>query len=106
MASFGYANGAPPEADVVIDVRSLSHDLGRREAHAIRQQVSEALKAGKTVAIGCEKGQHRSVVIANDCAKPLGLTPTHRDKISKPPESRQQASAALTKALAAIRDYR
>ena len=106
VASFGYANGAPPEADVVIDVRGLSHDLSRREVSNIRTQISDALGQGQSVAIGCEYGQHRSVVLANECAKALHLTPTHRDKISKPRESRRQASAALTKALHTIVNYR
>ncbi len=112
VMSFGYSNGIPRDADLVLDCRFLpnphwveelrprtgleqevsdfvlSHDdaqrfVGDLEA-MLTWQIPAFAKEGKTylsIAIGCTGGKHRSVAIAEEIARRIGVGVTvfHRD---------------------------
>lgn len=104
ITSFGYNNSAP-EADLVLDARSIPHDSisglweldgnDERVATAVfATQESEALLTDfqaslgsseiRSVAVGCSQGRHRSVALANrmkDLAESSGFSVSiqHRD---------------------------
>lgn len=81
IVSFGFSRRSlKPQADKVVDVRELTHNLDAPEASKLIEDVCSKYEAGQTIAIGCEKGKHRSVVLADRIAKQLGLRVYHRDK--------------------------
>jgi UPF0042 nucleotide-binding protein len=112
LMSFGYSNGIPRDADLVLDCRFLpnphwveelrSHTgleievsdyvLGHEEAQRfigdlvamLSWQIPAFAKEGKTylsIAIGCTGGKHRSVAVAEEVSRRLGIGVTvfHRD---------------------------
>lgn len=80
VVTFGHAKRSKPQADQYYDVRDLSHDLSRPEADEVVERACKAYKQGQTIAIGCEKGSHRSVVLGERIAKKLGVNVRHLDK--------------------------
>jgi len=104
ITSFGY-NNQEPEADLVLDARSVPHDsikglweldgndervskavFSTKEAEALLTDFQAGLDSSqlRSVAVGCSQGRHRSVAIANrikDLAESRGLSVTleHRD---------------------------
>jgi len=112
VMSFGYSNGIPRDADLVLDCRFLPNPhwveelrghtglekpvsdfvLGHDDAehfvgdliNLLSWQIPAFSKEGKTylsIAIGCTGGKHRSVAIAEEVARRLGVGVTlfHRD---------------------------
>lgn len=81
LTAFGYSKGSPPHADKVFDVRSLTHDTKRddfqRKVSEVKTYITE--HPGQSVAVGCEKGQHRSVAIVRQLAKELRTSYRLRD---------------------------
>ena len=78
VTSFGYSINPPPKADVTIDVRDLSHNPHDPKWE---QRIAEIVsKGGRSIAIGCEKGCHRSVAIAEEVARRLDQSVQHRDQ--------------------------
>ena len=83
IVSFGYATGTPiPRAAKVFDVRDLTHAEHDPAFSAKREEIAEYVRAHphETVAIGCQKGQHRSYRLAEDLARALRVSVHHRDK--------------------------
>lgn len=100
ITSFGYLHGEPPKADLVLDARHLIRDphvdpalreLTGRDTEVIQAVMStpgaEALAdficqaaiaadegedSWTRLAIGCQGGRHRSVVLADTVADTLG----------------------------------
>jgi RNase adaptor protein for sRNA GlmZ degradation len=82
VISFGYRHGVPQRADHVFDVRTLTHDVN---APAFLDTFRNIVEYGRqhpnqTLAIGCEQGKHRSVVLANKVATALRTSVYLRDK--------------------------
>lgn len=82
IVSFGHDHGAPSTASQVFDLRGLSHDTN---SPAFLQSFRDIVEYGRanphgTIAIGCEQGKHRSVVMANKVATALRVGVYHRDK--------------------------
>lgn len=80
IVTFGHSKRQKPRADHYFDVRDLSHDLRRPEAEEVVEAACKAYRQGQTVAIGCEQGSHRSVVLGERIAKRLGVNVKHLDK--------------------------
>jgi UPF0042 nucleotide-binding protein len=95
LTSFGFKNGLPSEADLVLDARfaqAEANELLDRIESWLRFQAPLTIREGRsylTVALGCTGGQHRSVVLIEALAARLehepAATPTpvltvrHRD---------------------------
>lgn len=77
VISFGYDVSDVPEADKVFDVRDLPHDLGSPEAQARYADIKAQSEGANTIAIGCQKGQHRSVALATRLAEDLHASIAH-----------------------------
>ena len=95
VESFGYKNGLPLDADIVMDVRFLpnphwdealrpltGHDPKVRDYVLERAATSSFLDL--MIAIGCTGGRHRSVAIAEEIARRfaahgIAARTTHRD---------------------------
>lgn len=82
IISYGAKHGVPPRVDKIFDVRTLSHDT---TSPAFLDQYRTIVEYGRscpgaTIAIGCEQGKHRSVVLANKAATALRTSVHHRDK--------------------------
>ena len=99
ITSFGYEHGNPPPADEVIDVRNLSHDLNSPDAKAVKQRMTDLVKAGKNIAVGCKHGQHRAVALARDVADSTNTSVWHRDRRRTSTVQAPKASTALVNAL-------
>jgi len=99
ITSFGYVNGPPPDADVVIDVRDLSHDLTAPDAKAVKQKMTDLIGQGKTIAVGCNHGQHRAVALARDVSNETNTSVWHRDRRRTSTIQAPKASTALVNAL-------
>lgn len=82
IISYGHKHGIPQKVDKDFDVRDLSHDITDATfLQRYREIVDYGRKnPGHTIGIGCEKGQHRSVVLANKAATALRTSVYHRDK--------------------------
>lgn len=83
VVSFGYHYGAPTHRiDKVFDVRDLSHDVASKPFLDRFDEIVTYGRAhpGETIAIGCDKGQHRSVVLANKVASALRTSVYLRDR--------------------------
>lgn len=82
IMSFGKKNGLPTRAQKVFDVSDLSHDTGSPEFLSKFQEIVDYGRQhpSESIAIGCEKGKHRSVVLANKVATALRVGVFHRDK--------------------------
>ena len=80
ILSFGYdRRSQPPQADRVVDVRSMGHNMSDPQVDTLVQNIVTDYKPGQTLAIGCERGRHRSVEIAKRIAAKLRLRLQHRD---------------------------
>lgn len=81
LISFGFDKGAPPKAQKVFDVRDLSHDTKSPWFTGRVQEIRDYVKAHpyQTVAVGCDKGQHRSKVIVDRVATELRISKFHRN---------------------------
>ena len=79
IVTFGHSKRSKPNADRYYDVRDLSHWMDSPEANDVVEQVCKDYQKGQTIAIGCEKGQHRSVVLGDKIAKRLGVSVKHMD---------------------------
>lgn len=82
VISFGYKHGAPSNVAAIHDIRDLSHDT---TGDAFKQRTAQIVEDGKkqpgqSIAIGCEDGKHRSVVMASRVASALRTGLYHRDK--------------------------
>jgi len=72
VISFGFENRPPHLRPMkIFDVRDLSHDTKSPEFQAKQQEISDWVNEHpyEHCAIGCKKGQHRSVVLARNVAK-------------------------------------
>ena len=80
VISFGYTRRSqPPQADRIIDVRSMGHNMDDPQVDVLVNNLVTDYTDGQTLAIGCEKGKHRSVEIAKRIADKLRLRLQHRD---------------------------
>lgn len=80
--SFGYDGaGPPPGVSKVFDVRELTHNEHDPAFKDAITQMIEYVQAHpkESVAIGCQKGQHRSRVIAHQAAMRLRTSVFHRE---------------------------
>lgn len=83
IVSFGHRYGVPKHRiNKVFDVRELTHD---EHAPAFLDKFQEIIEWGRAhkgdnIAIGCDKGQHRSVVLANKVASALRTSVYLRDR--------------------------
>lgn len=86
ITSFGYEHGGPPsKATKVVDVREVGHDqdsIAKESARIIDEL--RTTPAEGLVAVGCKRGAHRSVAIANRVATALKTSVYHRDKSMQP----------------------
>lgn len=83
ITAFGYSQGAAPKrVDKVFDVRELTHDTNSDAFKDKQREIIEYGRAhpGDSIAIGCEKGEHRSVVLATRAASALRQSLYLRDK--------------------------
>ena len=83
IVSFGYATGKPiPRATKTFDVRDLTHAEHTPEFDARREEIEAYVRAHphETIAIGCQKGQHRSYRLAEDISRAVRTSVHHRDK--------------------------
>lgn len=83
IISFGYDKSGPPhQASKVFDVRDLSHDTKSKWFTAREQEIRDYVKQHpkQTVAVGCDKGNHRSVTLVDRIAKTLRVSKFHKDK--------------------------
>lgn len=83
ITSFGYKNGIPPtRATKVFDVQDLSHNEQDPSWEIEKQKILNYCleHPGVDIGIGCEKGQHRSVKLANDISRIVRTSVYHRDK--------------------------
>lgn len=84
ILSYGHKFGRPA-SDKDFDVRTLTHDT---TSDVFKSKLLEIVAYGRfrpqdRIAIGCEKGQHRSVVLAHEAAKLLRTSVLHRDRNRK-----------------------
>ena len=82
ILSFGYGDKKGlPRADKVFDVRDLSHDTNSPAFDAHTQEILDYAKKHPTqlIAVGCEKGAHRSRTIVDRVATKLRTSKFHRD---------------------------
>lgn len=109
IVSFGYDKGRPPAADLVLDARHLPNPhqvpalrprTGRNrmvkhwllDQPGVPEQIhtwSTQAEPHTTIAIGCNAGRHRSVVIAEELATMLDATAQHRELPDKPTPERE-----------------
>lgn len=89
VTSFGYDYGDPPDADLVVDVRSSHYNPAEWDGHAKR--IATRARTHQHIAIGDKHGHTRSVGIATRVADHLDGTVSHRDR-KKP---RKQARMPL-----------
>jgi hypothetical protein len=82
VTSFGYDHGDPPDADLVVDVRSARYNPAEWDGHA--SKIARAARHKRRVAIGDKHGRTRSVGIAKRVAKKLKGTVSHRDRAKEP----------------------
>ncbi len=82
IISFGYDNGEPTRVKKVFDVQDLTHDTDSPQFAEKLRTIVEYGKAhpGDQIGIGCAKGHHRSVVLANKAATQLRTGVYHRDR--------------------------
>lgn len=82
IQSFGYKHGPIVRAHKTFDVRTLTHDTNSPEFAAKRAEIQDYVTShpGETVAIGCEKGLHRSRVLANQVATAARTSVLHRER--------------------------
>ncbi len=77
IVSFGFDKGpAPVRAHKVFDVRDLTHDT-KSDAFVAKEQ--EIVKygqenPGQIIAVGCHKGKHRSVKLAEGVSRRLRVS--------------------------------
>jgi UPF0042 nucleotide-binding protein len=89
VITFGFKNGPPREADLLLDVRFLPNPHYREDLRPLLDFVLPAYvtegKTHLTIAIGCTGGKHRSVTVADRIAQHLAgrddvsLRVVHRD---------------------------
>lgn len=98
LISFGYKWGPPPAADLVLDVRYLPNPFWSDEFKSLsglnplvqdfvfqiagsREHLTRLLQGwkGKTVAVGCSGGKHRSVSVVEVMGNLFGATVEHRE---------------------------
>lgn len=81
ITSFGYAYGDPPAADQVFDERDLTHKVNSLAFNTELSRITDYAQRhpDARIAIGCERGQHRSVTLARLAAMHTGHTLAHRD---------------------------
>jgi RNase adaptor protein for sRNA GlmZ degradation len=81
LISFGHKHGVPDRVQKVFDVRDLTHNTKspkfQERLAEIRRYISD--NPGHNVAVGCEQGQHRSVILVNQLARALKVSHRHRD---------------------------
>jgi len=81
ILSFGYKNGSGriPHDATVFDVRSLTHTEKDPTFIAKAEEIATygQLHPGQAIAIGCEKGKHRSKVLADKVAQVLRRSVVH-----------------------------
>lgn len=82
IVSFGYKKGIPGKVEKIFDVRDLTHDESSEEFRRKEDEITQYLAAhpNSNIAIGCEKGRHRSRALANHIATKLRTTVYHRDR--------------------------
>jgi RNase adaptor protein for sRNA GlmZ degradation len=82
VISFGFDKGEPRRTPKIFDVRDLSHDTTAPDFQARIAEIIQYAQAhpGEDIAVGCDKGSHRSRVIANAVATKLRTSVFHRDK--------------------------
>ena len=98
VLSFGFKNGLPPEADLVLDVRFLpnpyyvlnaaaTEEFWRRLTPMVDYLLPQYRQEGRTelvLAVGCTGGRHRSVAVAHRLAAYIdalgfSVAESHRD---------------------------
>lgn len=82
ILAFGYKHGnPPPRLAKVFDVRDLTHDTKRADFQDRESLILHYAREhpGVDIGIGCEQGQHRSVVLARSIAKALHTSYHFRD---------------------------
>lgn len=94
VLSFGFKNGLPPEADLVLDVRFLpnpyyaaTEEFWRRLTPIVDYLLPQYRQEGRTelvLAVGCTGGRHRSVAVAHRLAAYIdalgfSVAESHRD---------------------------
>jgi len=81
LISFGFDKGTPPKASKTWDIRDLSHDTKSPWFTARFQEIRDYVKAHpkETVAVGCDKGEHRSKVMVDRVATELRTSKFHRN---------------------------
>lgn len=78
--SFGFDKTGPPKsAKKVFDVRDLSHDVHSPWFRARQQEIADYVRQHplQTVAVGCDKGEHRSKVMVDNVARLLRVSKFH-----------------------------
>ena len=86
VVTFGHNKRKAPKADHTYDVRDLSHWMDSPEANDVVEKACQAYQKGQTIALGCEQGQHRSVVLGDRIAKRLGVPVKHMDAAKVKPK--------------------
>lgn len=82
IVAFGYQHGIPHFRDAkTFDVRKLTHDTNSAEFKAAQKEILEYGRKNpqQNICIGCEKGKHRSVVLARSAASALRTSLHLRD---------------------------
>lgn len=81
VMSFGQSHGAPTRATKTFDVTNLTHNTRSPEFLAKFQEIVDYGRSnpGAVIAIGCQQGKHRSVVLANKVSAALRTGVYHRD---------------------------
>lgn len=102
IVSFGYLHGAPPEAEITLDLRRhfrdphvspelrhmTAHDDAVKTAVHCTEGINDVIRAGValvcgylsgparlndvTLAVGCAGGRHRAAVVAEEIGRRLG----------------------------------
>lgn len=82
VISFGHVKGIPKRVAKTFDVRDLTHDTLSQDFLNEFQRIVDYGRnhPGEVLSIGCEKGKHRSVVLANKVATALRTSVYHRDR--------------------------
>lgn len=81
ITAFGYQHGAPQRVDKTFDVRELTHATSSPEFLDKQREIIEYGREHPqdSIAIGCEKGKHRSVALARKAASALRVSLYLRD---------------------------